>query len=168
MPGGRQAQRRGRGGRAALAALGLAVALAGGCREGAVAGLEALGVPTLQEVPADRARRAMASGDAVLVQRRGADERLARLPGATMLGDDETPPAAWRGDGHRHLVAATERRAALALAARLRRAGVSRVGVVTGDLASLGEPRTAAAQPTGTRDHRTAAGRAGGDAAASP
>jgi len=139
----------------ALLASGLGSGLLGGCRNGAAEGLEALGIPTLMEVPVERARRALAADQAVLVQRRAAGERLPPLPGATALHDGEEPPPSWARDGRRHLVIASERREALALAARLRRAGVERVGVVTGDPATLGEPRTAAAQPAPTRNHPT-------------
>lgn len=135
-----------------LLAGGLALPALPGCD--AARGLEALGLRTIAEVPVDRLAEILAEEDALLVQRRGPEERLQPLPGATLLADDEAPPPRWRAEGRSVLVVAEAREEALALAARLRRAGIARVGVVTGDPRTLGEPRTArAAQPTGPGDH---------------
>lgn len=138
------------------AAAGLLAALLAvtACGDVAASLLEGLGVRTLRRVPAEEARDALASGRARLVQRRAPEERLPRLAGAAMLRDDEPPPATWAQEPTAWLAVADDPEAAVALAARLRRAGLRRVGVVTGDPRSLGDARTArAAQPATTRDH---------------
>jgi hypothetical protein len=138
-----------------LGILAAALALAA-CGDAAARTLEAVGLRTLQPVPVEEARAAVDAGRARWVQRRAPDERLAPLADAFRLRDDEAPPQAWREGTTRWLVVASDRDAAFALAARLRRAGVSRVGVVTGDVRSLGDRLTArAAQPDVTRDHRS-------------
>lgn len=146
----------------------LAALLALACGDSA-AWLERAGVHALAEVgPAEAAREA-ATGRARLVQRSAPDERLPRLPHAVRLGDDEPPPASWLEGGPRVLAIASRREDALRLAARLRRAGVPRVGIVRGDVGSLGETGRAhaAAQPDAARHHPstrpgTAAVRPGG------
>lgn len=134
-----------------------AALLACACGDAAGRTLEALGLRTLTRVPVEEARTQLAAGRARLVQRRAADESLTALPGATPLRDDEAPPDAWRHEDIRWLAVAGDPEAALALAARLRRAGLTPVGVVTGDPRSLGEPiplRAArAAQPAPPADH---------------
>ena len=127
-----------------LAAAALALAGQLGCD--APAGLAWLGMRSIREVPASDAAAWLDSDRAVVVQVRHPDERLAPLPGAhPMRPEDPLPDALGKelGSGRWLLVVGSQDDEALRLAARLSRAGLSRVAVVRGDASALAGLRTA-------------------------
>lgn len=105
-----------------------------------------LGLRTIREVPAERAARFAERGDGVFVQLRDASDRLPHLPGTQLLGRDEEVPEGLRNRDGWVLVISSDAEERLRLAARLSRAGLRHVAVVTGDVAVLRDLGTAARQ----------------------
>ncbi len=102
-----------------------------------------LGVRGIREVPVERAAAWLAEGRARLVQLRERQDQLPWLLDADALAPDDPVPASWAGQEGWLLVVASEREPALRLAARLARAGVPRVGVVTGEVRALADAAAA-------------------------
>jgi hypothetical protein len=130
--------------RSALLALWLAGAtLTLGCDAQDVAGrvLAACGRPSFREVDAARAQRWRSDGDLLLLQARGEEPPARRVPGAALVAAADGAPAE-AAPGRRIVVVAEETELGLRLGARLARAGVARVAVVSGGLpAWQPEPR---------------------------
>jgi hypothetical protein len=117
--------------RPALLALALGAVSAGsGCDVGGA--LAALGKPTFREVDARQARDWVREGDALLVQARGTGQPAHRLRGARMMAPGEA--LAEDAKGRRIVIVAEEADLGLSLGARLARAGVTGVAVVSGGL----------------------------------
>ena len=127
--------------------------------------LDWLGVRRMRTIPVEQARVWLRHGRAQAVQRSAPDERLPALSDASRLRPDDPVPGSLVEAGKPVLVIATERDDALSLAARLARAGVADVRVVTGErkaLVGLQTARRAALrsgdarlQPSGTNGHPT-------------
>jgi hypothetical protein len=127
--------------RSAWLALGLAVVPAAlGCDAQDAAGrvLAALGEASFREVDAARAQRWRADGELLLLQARGDEPPARRVAGAALVAAADG--ALEGGPERRVVIVAEERDLALRLGARLARAGVPRVAVVSGGLPSW-EPR---------------------------
>lgn len=122
----------------------LTVALAAvpGCRDSIGHLLEQGGEAPIREISAEEASQLVEGGEVTIVH------PLPRTPGAPALRDavwleeDEPFPEAWMDAAH-PIVVIGEPEAAMALAARLARAGVGSPAVVTGELDSLSERRSA-------------------------
>jgi hypothetical protein len=117
--------------RPALFALALgAVAAGAGCDlDGALA---ALGKPSFREVDARQARDWVRDGGALLLQARGEGQPAHRLRGARMVAPGEA--LAEDDAGRRIVIVAEEADFGLSLGARLARAGIADVAVVSGGL----------------------------------
>jgi hypothetical protein len=117
--------------RPALFALALgAVAAGGGCDLGGA--LAALGRPSFREVDARQARDWVRDGGALLLQARGEGQPAHRLRGARMVAPGEA--LAEDDAGRRIVIVAEEADLGLSLGARLARAGIADVAVVSGGL----------------------------------
>ena len=123
--------------------------------------LSRMGIPSIREVPVERVQEWAPRGNLHFVQVRSPEDRAPHLAQALLLGPDETIPSALAGTRDWVMVLASEHEAALRLAARLARAGLPRVAVVTGDLEDLQDLRTASRQdsvtlqPSGVERHPT-------------
>jgi hypothetical protein len=117
--------------RPALFALALGAAAAGAACD-APRGLAALGRPSFREVDAQRGRDLVREGGALLLQARGDAQPAHRVRGARMVAPGE--PLAEDAAGRRIVIVAEEPDLGLRLGARLARAGLTGVTVVSGGL----------------------------------
>jgi len=117
-----------------------------------------MGIRNVGSVSAETAADWLEQDRALLVQVRGVGEGPRAVPGAVRMSlEDPIPEAVLEAD-RPLLVVASEPDEALRVAARLVRAGVRRVSVVSGTLGPAREIRTAEkrpslAQPLRTSDH---------------
>jgi len=120
-----------------------------------------LGIPSIRELPVERAVDRLNEDAGHVVQLRDPGERLGRIPDARLLGRDEDIPPGLAEEPGWLLVVASRPDEAMRLAARLARAGHPRVAVVTGDVGALRDLRTASRQeaatlqPSGVERHQT-------------
>ncbi|MBW2241378.1 MAG: hypothetical protein JRH01_05275 [Deltaproteobacteria bacterium] len=112
------------------------------CRDGFGSLLERGGKTPIREISADEAAALVETGAVTIVHPLPRDARAPALPNAVWLEPDDPIPDAWLDPPH-PIVVIGQPEAAMALAARLARAGAGSLAVVTGELDSLSERRTA-------------------------
>ncbi|MCP3985748.1 MAG: hypothetical protein GY723_15290 [bacterium] len=113
-----------------------------GCRDGLGSLLEHGGDVPIREISADEAVAWIAEGEVTIVHPLPRQKTVPELRDAIWLAPDDPFPDAWLDPKH-PIVVVGEPDAAMALAARLARAGAHSLAVVTGGLGPLAELRTA-------------------------
>ncbi len=116
---------------------------AAGCREGIGRLLDETGHPPIREISASEAADLLARDAAVtIVHPLPRHPATPRLKNAVWLAPEDPVPEGW-GARHHPVLVVGEPDAAAALAARLARAGTRPLSVVTGELDTLADLRTA-------------------------
>lgn len=120
-----------------------------GCRDELGSLLERSGRGSIREISAAEAVALLAREDLTVIHPLPRHPAVPYLENAVWLAPEDPIPAAWLDRG-RPLLVVGEPDAAVALAARLSRAGAGSLAIVTGELAPLAELRTARRPEPGT------------------